>query len=266
MDCSTARLFLPFCRPDGTDLDGLEAAELDAHLAQCGECQAIAQTQLRLDDHLGQAMRDIEPPRGLRERILARLETSKPKPRRRWLGPVASGLAAAVVLLLLGGWYLFYPPLRQELSVKYAVNSINMIRPAHDESNAQLRLLGPPAGAPAFVNYAYLTGAPSLAILPGTQDDKFPVKVPQFIFGHGSHRAIIYRCFPAKVYLAGFRRQYRRLRLQNLGGTRRTVRLRLPRFAHGQQLELASHAARGLSLHSQTSSHTGVFRRRHSCI
>jgi len=193
MDCNSARLFIPFHRPGGRDLDGPEAAELDAHLDHCTECNALAMNVHRLDQHLGQAMRAVEVPRGLRDQILERLASQPAGVSRRWVGPAVRVFAvAAALLLLVGAWFVFYNPPRQPLSVDDIVVHINISRPTQEEGNAQLRQLGTRPGAPAFVNYAFLSGSPSLAILPGTQDLKSPVKVPQFVFSQGDRQAIVY--------------------------------------------------------------------------
>ena len=192
MDCSTARLFLPFRRPGGRDLDGPEAADLENHLSQCNECNTLAMTQDRLDDSLGKAMRAVEVPRGLRVQILERL-AAQPTRKPRWVAYTVRGLsAAAAVLLLALGWFAFYSPVRRPLNAENVATNFNISRPAQDESNAQLRELGARAGAPGFVNYAFLAGSPSLAILPGTQDDKSPVKVPQLVFQQADRHAVVY--------------------------------------------------------------------------
>ena len=192
MDCSTARLFLPFHRPGGRDLDGPEAADLDLHLAHCTECNGLAMTQDRLDHTLGRAMRAVEVPRGLRAQIFERL-AAQPTRKTRWLAYSVRGLAAAAALVLLAvGWFVFYNPVRRPLNAEEICSRFNMSRPYEDESNAQLRQLGTRTGAPSFVNYAFLAGSPSLAVLPGTQEDKSPVKVPQFVFLKGDRHAVIY--------------------------------------------------------------------------
>jgi len=192
MACNTARLFLPFHRPGGRDLDGPEAADLENHLAQCNECNALAMTQDRLDTALGKAMRAVEVPRGLRGQILERL-AARPARKPRWVAYSVRGLtAAAAVLLVLIGWFVFYNPIRRPVNAEEVFLSFNISRPTQEAGDAQIRQLGARAGSPDFVNYAYLTGSPSLAILPGTQDDKSPVKVPQLVFQHGDRHAVVY--------------------------------------------------------------------------
>ena len=192
MDCSNARLFLPFHRPNGRDLDGPEAADLDAHLAQCTECNGLAMTQDRLDQTLGKAMRAVEVPRGLRAQILERLAAEPTRKTRRLTYAVRGLCAAAALVLLAVGWFVFYNPVRRPLSAEEICSRFNISRPFEDESNAQLLQLGARKGAPSFVNYAFLTGSPAIAVLPGTQEDKSPVKVPQFVFQRGDRHAVVY--------------------------------------------------------------------------
>lgn len=193
MDCDSARLCVHLCRPDGRDLDGTEAAELEAHLAHCPECRTLARNRQRLDAHLGRAMLAVEVPRDLKARIVNRLAADRGERYRRRLRGVVRGLAAAAAVLLLAwGWYAFYRPALPELAAEEVFISFNVSRPARDEVNDQLRRLGGRAGAPAFVDYAYLTGAPALAVLPGTQDHKAPVQAPQLIFTRGEQRVVVY--------------------------------------------------------------------------
>src|SRR5438128_12415496 len=106
MDCNHARLLVTFAR-DHAALDSGEADALEQHLNQCPECATLAASAARLDAALTHAMRDVDVPSGLKERLLKRL----PRPRRvrRW---VVSGLAAAAVLLLAAGvsWRLWFVP------------------------------------------------------------------------------------------------------------------------------------------------------------
>lgn len=193
MDCDAVRLLLPYARPGGGELAEPERGELDAHLAGCPDCHALAAAQARLDAALGEAMRAVEVPSRLKTEILHRLAAERGDWWRRRVGGYARAMAAAAaVLLLVWGWYTFYRPARPELAAEEVFVSFNVSRPGRDEVNEQLRQLGSVAGAPAFLDYAYLTGAPSLAVLPGTQDYKSPVKAPQLIFTAGSQRVVVF--------------------------------------------------------------------------
>jgi hypothetical protein len=210
MDCSSARLFLQFARPGGPDLDGPEAGELEAHLAHCSECNALALTQDRLDQHLGRAMLAVEVPRSLKAQIVQRLASERGAWYRRPFGRVAGILAAAAALLLLvGGWYAFYKPPVRQIALDSVLESFIATPPGEEAANELLQMLAnrsvPRGCAPHFVNYEYLIGGPSLAILPGTQDYK-PVVVPQFIFSQPptpnsprDRRAVVF-ALPRKMY------------------------------------------------------------------
>ena len=129
MDCNTARLFIPCRQPGSRDLDGPEAADLDTHLAQCHECHTLATTHDRLDQHLGKAMRAVEVPIGLRASILEHL-ASQPRRKPRWVAYTLRGLAAAAaVLLLLTGWYVFHEPKRRMLDAENIFVSFNVSPP-----------------------------------------------------------------------------------------------------------------------------------------
>src|SRR5262245_62515752 len=103
MDCDNARLFLPFMTPGGKDLDGAEAAELHAHLAQCTACNALAMNANRIDQHLGRAMRAVPIPIGMKGRLLERLAEDRGVVRRRWLKR-ASIVASIAAVLLVTVW------------------------------------------------------------------------------------------------------------------------------------------------------------------
>jgi hypothetical protein len=92
------------------------------------------------------------------------------------------------------GLQAYFAARRPVLAAESVVRDFNILRPDRDGSNDQLRQLGSTPSAPSFVNYAFLCGEPSLAILPGTQDDKKPVRVPQFFFAGKmeEQRAVVY--------------------------------------------------------------------------
>jgi hypothetical protein len=193
MDCSTARLFLLFQKNGSPELAGLEAAELERHLAHCSECNARALEQHRLDQHLGRAMCDVTPPKGLQNQILERLAQDRRERWQRYFGLGLRGVAAvaAVLLVCLAVW-LFSRGEKPELLADNIVHDFVVCRPDEVGSNSRLRLLGTRSSAPDFVNYQYLVGEPSLAILPATREMRDPPRVPQFVFVHGSQRAVIY--------------------------------------------------------------------------
>jgi hypothetical protein len=193
MDCRTARLFLHFQRPGLRDLDGPEAEELTNHLAHCTECDALSRAEGRLDQHLGRAMRDVPVPEGLRREILHRLASERSEWYRRWFARGGRGLvAAAAVLLLVWGAIALTSRPKRDLDPETVVVWFNVTPPGDAEkANALLASLGAKRCAPDFVNYAFLTGVPAIAALPGAEK----VKVPQFVFTRGADKAVIFAVY-----------------------------------------------------------------------
>jgi hypothetical protein len=148
-------------------------------------------------------MRDVPVPAGLHEQILQRLAAERGDRHRRWVAHAGRGLAAAAAVLLAAwGLYALLSPPRTTILADDVLQGGNLTRPATpDKANGQLRKLGSIAGAPAFVNYNCLSGVPALAILPGTEDSRTPVKVPQLVFTHpkGQGQAWVY-VVPRKRY------------------------------------------------------------------
>jgi hypothetical protein len=100
MDCKHARLLLHFTHPRTTELEAGDAAELESHLADCPQCGALAQAERRADNRIGQAMRAVPVPDGLRTRLLAQLDAEREHWYRRRLVRAAAGLAAAAAVVL----------------------------------------------------------------------------------------------------------------------------------------------------------------------
>jgi hypothetical protein len=105
MDCRTARLLLEFTHPGGSELAGdpAEAAALETHLHICPDCDAVARTDRRVDAHIGQAMRAVPLPVGLRQRVKDRLARHRAVAWRRWAFR-AIGSAAALILVAVSWW------------------------------------------------------------------------------------------------------------------------------------------------------------------
>jgi hypothetical protein len=103
MDCKTARLLLHFAHPRTTELEGDEAAALEGHLADCPHCGALAQAERQADNRIGQAMRAVAVPEGLRTRLLVQLDAEREHWYRRRLLRI-TGLVAAVAAVLLLVW------------------------------------------------------------------------------------------------------------------------------------------------------------------
>ncbi len=179
MDCNNARFFLSFYRPPAGDLSGLEAEELEHHLALCSECNALASAERRLDQHFGRAMRAVEVPAVVRRNILGALAAQRSAWNRRWLGNASRVAVAAGLLLAISmGWYFWSAFRTRSIDLQDVRNALCVSPPDRDSVNAALKRLGESAVAPSFVNYSYLTASPALAELPGYRGDK----VPQLVF------------------------------------------------------------------------------------
>ncbi len=96
------------------ELDPIVAAQVEAHLAACRECQAVL-IDLRLIVAAAPAYRGTEPGRDSWPAIRAAIEadrmvtfpaTARPAPGFRWRHLVAAGLVMAAAGLA-GGWYWF---------------------------------------------------------------------------------------------------------------------------------------------------------------
>jgi hypothetical protein len=107
MDCKTARLLLDFARPHAPEVEALDTAELDRHLAACPLCASLANEERRLDDALGRAMRRVEVPATLRAQLLHRLEAERSERDRRRVGHFlrVAAAVAACLLIVTGGVY-----------------------------------------------------------------------------------------------------------------------------------------------------------------
>ncbi len=104
MDCTTARLLLPFLNPRAERLPEEVAADLESHAAQCAVCTAILQESGREDRVIGVAMKNVTIPYGLRERLVAGLRREPVVRRRTWPLPHPRwSLAAAALLLCFAG-------------------------------------------------------------------------------------------------------------------------------------------------------------------
>src|ERR1700722_9937679 len=109
MECNTVRLLLEFARPGAGELEPTEADALEAHLADCHECAALAQTVRQFDHEVGKAMRHVEVPDRLAAHLHARLDADNAERHRQRMFRAMSGiLAAAVILVLLGVGYSYW--------------------------------------------------------------------------------------------------------------------------------------------------------------
>jgi len=177
MDCDNARLFLPFLRTGGKDLDGQEEAELRAHLEQCSGCNALVMNAARLDQHLGRAMRAVDVPVGMKGRLLERLAEDRGVIRWRRLKRAGVAAAVAAVLVLAAGWWLLHE-VRKPIDPTVVARAVSMGQTYERTPDSDS-----PDSVPAFVNtdHAFPVGNPTLAELPG-HPRLFGPKVPRFVF------------------------------------------------------------------------------------
>jgi hypothetical protein len=156
MDCRTARLLLEFDRPLASDLAPPDAEALRTHLADCNDCGRLAEAERTFDEQLGQAIRDVPVPEGLRERLLKRLANEREDWYRRWLLRGA-GIAAAVALVSWGLWSWIGQ--RPELVSPEEMRRIaaGQLAQSPEEIEKWYRDRGVAMVAPRQVNYYFLT-------------------------------------------------------------------------------------------------------------
>jgi hypothetical protein len=190
MDCKTARLLLDFARPQASELAPEEAGALEGHLDRCPDCHGLARGERQLDEQLGRAMRQVEVPAGLREHLLARLESERGDWHRRRFAHHArlAVAAAAVVLLSWAAWHWLIhraaPPVDPEQVAVAANNEIGEDPRAALE--AALKRMGVDTALSPHLNYHLLISPPSLAPLPGYPDRNAPMLV--FLQNRPPHR------------------------------------------------------------------------------
>jgi hypothetical protein len=187
MDCRTARLLLDFARPRSSELPPDDAAALSAHLAGCADCDALANAERAMDAWLGEAMRDVSIPDGLRGRVLARLELNRSEHRRRVAGwTVRVSAAAAVILVAVFGalWYFNRP---QTLDLWTLHNQVYAFTYSSDPKKVEGRFkdeLNVTTVVPTAFNYAYLKDF-GIAPCQGR-------RVPKLYFAHQDTEAHVY--------------------------------------------------------------------------
>jgi len=98
---------LEVAHPLATELDAWDQEDLAGHLADCSDCGAWAESERRLDSHVGKAMRAVPMPAGLSQRILSHLEGE----RNAWYRSLAvrvAGLAAVLLLAICLGYAFWW--------------------------------------------------------------------------------------------------------------------------------------------------------------
>ncbi|MBI1914263.1 MAG: hypothetical protein HYS12_05935 [Planctomycetes bacterium] len=162
MDCRTARHLLEFSRPCASELDDHDQDALHGHLAVCPDCDSTARAEREADQHLGQAVRDVPIPQGLRERLMRRLREEREAWYRRWLarGVRVVAAVAAVVLIAwfgLSSWRKHnLPRLDPDQLTKVALERHQYAPPDRDEAEAWFRKNGHRVATPDDFNYSFL--------------------------------------------------------------------------------------------------------------
>jgi hypothetical protein len=188
MDCKTAHLLLEYAGARNSELDAGEASALKEHLAECPDCVRLARMDRAAADRLGEAMRAVPVPPGLRDRLLARLESEHDPRRRRLFGARTrwAAAAAAVILALSFGllWQIHHarPIDLEELSYKVWEQTANPSAESVREwflRETKLAITPPPHFDYRLLTHYYLA-------------DLYGEKVPLLLFTNRSLQARVY--------------------------------------------------------------------------
>jgi hypothetical protein len=208
MDCRTARLFLDFQRPRAPELPPDDAAELARHLAVCPECDATAQSERRLDDHVGRAVRDVPLPEQGHERLLGRLKEERAAVVRGRVAWAARGLAvAAALLVVVWTWWHFIgsqPPKLDYFALRNADFEMSNARNGPEgvenwfQSHRQVMMT-----APRQFDYSYLVDCD----LTRVQGRVVPKLVFQRVEENGRTRALVFALAGGQFDLSDLRAQ-----------------------------------------------------------
>lgn len=192
MDCKTVRLLLDFARPEARELEAEEAAALDRHLDHCSECHSRANAERQLDDCLGKAMRQVDVPAGLREQLLARLESARGDWHRQRFAHAARLSVAAAALLMLGwaGWYWVREHFIAPIDTQRVANAASNASTEGPRARAEkaLKELGFQTPLSPYLDYSLLAWPPALAELPGYSGRL----VPMLAFARNGRTARVY--------------------------------------------------------------------------
>jgi hypothetical protein len=181
MDCKTARLLLDFARPEARELEAEEAAALERHLDHCPDCHSQAYNERQLDDRLGKAMRQVDVPTGLREQLLARLESARGDLNRQRFAHAARQCvaAAAVLLLCWAGLYWVREHFISPIDTQRVADAVSndATEDPRARSERALRELGIHTSLSPHLDYSLLVCPPAKAELPGYPDRIVPVLI-----------------------------------------------------------------------------------------
>jgi hypothetical protein len=193
MDCKTARLLLHFAHPQASELEAEEASALETHLDRCSDCHRLARGERQIDGCLGKAMQQVQPPTGLRDQLLARLEADRGDwYRRRFAHSIRmAATAAAVLVLAWAGWHWLANRSKASIDLGQVIEAFNKNAAEDRQTIAGETLKGMGVEGPLSpnLNYNLLSAPPSLADLPGYPGQR----VPMLVFDHAPRRrAVVY--------------------------------------------------------------------------
>jgi hypothetical protein len=156
MDCQTAGQLLPYLNPRAEPLPTELARELEAHASDCPTCSALLQNTGREDRVIALAMRDVEVPDGLHDRLLARLRRERIRRRRNWPVRHPRWAAAAAVLLCFVAGAFGYWWQRPLPSIDMNTLEITSQLPAGQQVAALLRERGLRFAPPSVLRYNFM--------------------------------------------------------------------------------------------------------------
>jgi hypothetical protein len=186
MDCKIARLLLEMAGSRQSELDAPEAEALEDHLGDCPECRSRAETERRLDEQLGRAVRAVPVPPALQDRLLARLEADRSAWYRRQTLRIAALLTAAASIL--AGFLLWFqretPRANVELETACHAVYQQTGSPPERVNEWFQETYGLQTVAPTGFNYSHLKFY-DLADFQGK-------RVPLLLFIRGEHNARVY--------------------------------------------------------------------------
>jgi hypothetical protein len=161
MDCKTARLLLDFVRPQAGEMDAAELAAFEQHLAACPECDALTRAERGVDHAFAKAMRAVEVPAGLQNRLMTRLERERGDAYLRWFGKASPVVAAAAAVLVLAWAFIAWrqahlPAVDMDRACDEA-HQKEAAPPTADFLADHFRQLGFEGSFPQNLNYSKLT-------------------------------------------------------------------------------------------------------------